>query len=51
LSLIYDNSPPAGTPGILVAFIEGDEAKRWSHRTPIVRREAVLDLLKKLFGR
>ena len=51
VGLIYDNSPPAGTPGILVAFIEGDEAKRWSDRSQDARRDAVLDLLAKFFGR
>jgi monoamine oxidase len=25
---VADNSPPAGTPGILVGFIEGDQARR-----------------------
>lgn len=50
VSLIYDNSPPTGSAGILVAFIEGDEAKRWSDRTHEARRDAVLALLAKIFG-
>src|SRR5262245_31971651 len=26
--VVFDNSPPAGSPGILLAFLEGDEARR-----------------------
>ncbi|MDZ5645839.1 flavin monoamine oxidase family protein [Nitrospirillum sp. BR 11828] len=50
VSLIYDNSPAAGTPGILVAFIEGDEAKEWTARTPAERQAAVTRSLVRLFG-
>jgi monoamine oxidase len=46
----FDNSPPDGSPGILVTFFEGDKARVWSARTQAERRKAVLDGLTLLFG-
>ena len=45
-----DNSPPSGSPGILVGFIEGAEARRLAVVSPEERRVAVLDDLVKYFG-
>ncbi len=50
ISLVYDNSPASGTPGVLVAFIEGEEAKLWTNRSAADRRAAVLGALVDLFG-
>lgn len=47
----FDNSPESGSPGVLVAFIEGDAGRRWGRATPADRREAVLGCLVKYFGR
>ncbi len=48
--LTYDNSPPDGSPGILLAFIEGEHARRWGARTAADRRTQVLAELTKLYG-
>jgi monoamine oxidase len=46
----FDNSPDSGSPGVLVAFIEGEQARVWGRRSPAERRVAVLDALGGFFG-
>ena len=46
----FDNTPPKGSPGMLVSFLEGDEARRYSNRPPAERRRAVLDSFARYFG-
>ncbi|MGH3302451.1 MAG: flavin monoamine oxidase family protein [Streptosporangiaceae bacterium] len=48
--VVFDNSPPDGSPGILLAFLEGDEARRLGREPLEVRRRAVLDALVRYFG-
>ncbi len=48
--LTYDNSPPDGSPGVLLGFLEGDHARRAGLMPPAERREAVLDVFGRLFG-
>jgi monoamine oxidase len=48
--VVFDNSPPDGTPGILLAFVEGDEARRLGREPAQVRRQAVVDSLVRYFG-
>jgi monoamine oxidase len=48
--VVFDNSPPDATPGILLAFLEGDEARRLGREPPAVRRHAVIDSLVRYFG-
>jgi len=48
--VVFDNSPQDGSPGILLAFVEGDEARRLGPASPDVRRRAVLDSLVRYFG-
>ena len=48
--LTYDNSPPDGSPGILLGFIEGDAARRWITRPEAERRAGVLDCFAAAFG-
>jgi monoamine oxidase len=48
--VVFDNSPPDGTPGILLAFVEGDEARRLGREPAAVRRRAVVDSLVRYFG-
>ncbi len=48
--VVFDNSPPDGSPGILLAFLEGDEARRLGRATVEVRRRAVVDSLVRYFG-
>jgi monoamine oxidase len=46
----FDNSPPDGCPGILVAFLAGANARRLARVDPGDRRRAVLDALATFFG-
>ncbi|HEX8036147.1 MAG TPA: flavin monoamine oxidase family protein [Ktedonobacterales bacterium] len=48
--ITFDNSPEAGAPGVLLGFIEGDEARRWSRRSHEERRTAVLECFTRYFG-
>jgi monoamine oxidase len=48
--VVFDNSPPEGAPGILLAFLEGDEARRLGREPAPVRRQAVVDSLVRYFG-
>jgi monoamine oxidase len=45
----FDNSPPDGSPGALVCFLEGDAARRLG-RDADARRQAVLDAFTLHFG-
>ena len=46
----FDNSPESGKPGILMGFIEGNEARIWGRRALEERRAAVLACLVRYFG-
>jgi monoamine oxidase len=46
----FDNSPPDGTPGVLLGFIEADKARRLGTQTLAARRRAVLAEVAELFG-
>lgn len=48
--VVFDNSPPDGSPGVLLAFLEGDEARRLGREPLPVRRGAVIDSLVRYFG-
>ncbi len=48
--LTFDNSPPRGTPGVLLAFVEGAHARHLSGRPADERRLAVTTGLARLFG-
>jgi monoamine oxidase len=48
--VVFDNSPPDASPGILLGFLEGDEARRLGRADPGVRRQAVLDSFVRYFG-
>ena len=48
--VVFDNSPPDGSPGILLAFLEGDEARRLGRDTAQARRAAVIGSLVRYFG-
>ena len=48
--VVFDNSPPDGSPGILLAFLEADEARRLSREPADLRRRAVVDSLVRYFG-
>ncbi|HEY8638385.1 MAG TPA: flavin monoamine oxidase family protein [Solirubrobacteraceae bacterium] len=48
--LTYDNSPPDGSPGVLLGFIEGHAGRVWGRRSPADRRAAVLDNFATFYG-
>jgi monoamine oxidase len=50
VSTVFDNSPESGASGVLMGFIEGDEARAWSARDSAARRAAVLRELAEYFG-
>ena len=50
VKLTFDNSPPDGSPGVLLGFLEGNQARTLGAWEPGRRREAVIDCFKRLFG-
>ena len=38
--VVFDNSPPDGSPGVLLGFLEGDEARRLGRASPDERAAA-----------
>jgi monoamine oxidase len=48
--VVFDNSPPGGAPGVLLAFLEGAAARRLNRVRPDERRAAVLGSLVEFFG-
>jgi monoamine oxidase len=48
--IVFDNSPPDGSPGVLLGFLEGERARVIGRLTPQERREAVVAGLARLFG-
>ena len=50
VKVVLDNSPPSGSPGVLVGFFEGKEARTWARRTESERRQAAVDCFVRYFG-
>jgi monoamine oxidase len=48
--LSFDNSPPDGSPGVLLGFLEGRHARELGRLRPEERRAAVIDCFARLFG-
>jgi monoamine oxidase len=48
--LTYDNSPPSGTPGVLLGFVTGSDARRLTTQGAAARRRAVLASFTRLYG-
>jgi monoamine oxidase len=46
----FDNSPPDGSPGVLLGFLEGRFARQAGLLEPAQRREAVVGTFARLFG-
>jgi monoamine oxidase len=46
----FDNCPPGGSPGVLLGFLEGTQARRLARADPAARREEVLADLARHFG-
>jgi monoamine oxidase len=50
VKVTFDNSPPDGSPGVLLGFVEGREARLAARLTDAERRAAVLDSFCRFFG-
>ena len=50
VKVTFDNSPPSGTPGVLMGFLEGSQARIWARRGHADRREAVIGSFVRYFG-
>jgi len=50
VKLIYDNSPPDGSPGVLLGFLEGARARELGRLDPGERRALVIDCFRRTFG-
>lgn len=48
--IVFDNSPKDGTPGILCAFVFGDDVKKFASLTAAGRKAAILNDLAAYFG-
>jgi monoamine oxidase len=48
--LTFDNSPPDGSPGVLLGFLEGRRARELGRLPGHERRAAVIDCFTRLFG-
>jgi monoamine oxidase len=50
VKLMFDNSPPDGSPGVLLGFLEGRRARELGRLPADERRAAVVDCFARLFG-
>jgi monoamine oxidase len=50
VKVMFDNSPPDGSPGVLLGFLEGRQARELEQWTPEARRVAVVGCFARLFG-
>ena len=56
VKVTFDNSPPdagggvAGSPGVLMGFLEGNDARVWARKPEGERRAAVLECFVRYFG-
>lgn len=48
--VVFDNSPPGGSPGILLGFLEGRAARNWGQASEAARRAAVTATFGRVFG-
>jgi monoamine oxidase len=49
VKVTFDASPKDGTPGVVLGFIGGSEARKWTPRSADERKRAVLDQLQLFF--
>ena len=50
VKVTFDNSPPSGRPGVLMGFLEGNEARIWARNSLQTRRNAVIGSFVRYFG-
>ena len=49
IKVTFDASPKDGAPGVVLGFIGGSEARKWTPRSPEERKKACLDQLQVFF--
>jgi monoamine oxidase len=49
VKVTFDASPKDGTPGVILGFIGGSEARKWTPKSPEERKKAVLDQFQQFF--
>jgi monoamine oxidase len=50
INAVFDNTPPNGSPGVLLGFLDGRAARLWGQRTLDERRTELIAVLTRLFG-
>ena len=50
VKVTFDNTPPGGTPGVMMGFLEGTEGRVWGARPAAERKRAVLESFARYFG-
>jgi monoamine oxidase len=50
VKVAFDNSPPDGSPGVLLGFLEGNQARALGRVAPAERRATVVGCFTRLFG-
>ncbi len=50
VNAIFDNTPPDGSPGVLLGFLDGRAARRWGQASPGERQAEVVRVFGRLFG-
>jgi monoamine oxidase len=50
VKVIFDNSPPDGSPGVLLGFLEGRQARELAEWDAAARRNAVVGCFARIFG-
>ena len=50
VKVVFDNSPPDGRPGVLLGFLEGNQARELGRWPEAERRQCVLDCFIRFFG-
>jgi monoamine oxidase len=50
VKITFDNSPPSGSPGILLGFMEANDGRIWARRSLSERRQAAVDCFARYFG-
>jgi monoamine oxidase len=50
VKLTYDNSPPDGSPGVLLGFVEGQDARDLLGASDAARKDAVVECFVRYFG-
>jgi monoamine oxidase len=50
VKVMFDNSPPDGSPGVLLGFLEGRQARELAQWDPGARRNAVVGCFTRIFG-